>query len=155
MDKPKFVYVTYIKTSAEKLWAALTKPEFTKQYWFGIQFKTDWRVGSKFDASDDDKHLGISGKILEYDAPRRLSYGFIPMQAKPGMCEHDSPSRVVLELEPTGDHVKLTVTHDQFNEGSKLLESISTGWPLVLSGLKSLLETGEASNLMPPNCDKK
>lgn len=150
MDKPNYVYVTYIKTTAEKLFAALTKPEFTRQYWFGISFETDWRVGSNFVAQNSDGTKGITGKVLEYDPPRRLSYTFLPKNV-----QNDEPSRVVLILEPAGEQIKLTVVHDQFAVGSKQPEGISQGWPAVLSGLKTLLETGKALNMPAPCCSKE
>ena len=149
MDKPTYVYVTYIQTTAEKLWKALTNPEFTQQYWFGIRFETDWRVGSNFLAKNSDGTKHLSGKILECDPPRRMSYTFLPKQSQDAKEE---PSRVVLTLEPVGEQVKLTVVHDQFPVGSKQLESVSNGWPMVLSGLKSLLETGKALAIPMPSC---
>ncbi len=154
MDKPNFVYVTYIQTTAEKLWKALITPEFQRQYWFDIAFETDWRVGSNFVALSTDGTRGISGKVLEFDPPHRMSYTFIPKQAPKG-SEHDTGSRVVMQLETLGAQVKLTVTHDHFAPGSTLIDSISQGWPAVLSGLKSLLETGKALEISGPCASKK
>ena len=151
MDKPTYVYVTYIHTTAEKLWKALTNSEFTRQYWFGISFNTDWRVGSNLVAQNSDASAGITGKVLEYDPPRRLSYTFLSIQAQ----GKEEPTRVVLTLDPVGELVKLTVVHDQFTAGSKTLESVSQGWPMVLSGLKSLLETGKALAIPHPGCSKE
>ena len=151
MDKPNFVYVTYIKASAEKVWKALTSSEFTQQYWFGIRFETDWRAGSNFVAQNSDASMGISGKVLEFDPPRRLSYTFLSKHAQ---ATQEEPSRVVLTLDPMGEQVKLTVIHDNFAAGSKALESVSQGWPMVLSGLKSLLETGNALHIPHPGCVK-
>ncbi len=151
MDKPNYVYVTYIKTTAEKLWKALTAPEFTQQYWFGIRFETDWRVGSDFVAKNSDATKGITGKVLEFDPPRRMSYTFLSIHAP---AAEVIPTRVVLTLDPVGEQVKLTVVHDQFTAGSNELASVSQGWPMVLSGLKSLLETGKALAIPHPGCSK-
>lgn len=136
-----FVYVTYIKTTPEKLWDALTTPAFTRQYWFGIDVTSDWKVGSPMTYMRDGRVL-TSGKVLAADRPRLLSYTF--------HAEHDvemakePPTKVTLELDPEKgtDTVRLTVTHTDFVANSKHRPSISGGWPAVLSGLKSLLETG-------------
>jgi uncharacterized protein YndB with AHSA1/START domain len=140
MSKPGFVYVTYIETTPEKLWEALTSSEFSRQYWFGSELRSDWRVGSPFALVMDGKTTD-SGEILEADPPRRLSYSF-----KHEFYEElrrEPTSRVTFTLEPFGSLVKLTVTHDGLVEGGKYLGAISTGWPAILSGLKSLLETGK------------
>lgn len=140
MSKPQFVYVTYIETTPEKLWEALTSSDFTRQYWFGSEVRSDWKVGSPFTLVMDGKATD-TGEILEADRPRRLSYSF-----KHEMFEelrNEPTSRVTFTLEPFGSLVKLTVAHDRLVEGGKYLGAISTGWPAILSGLKSLLETGK------------
>jgi uncharacterized protein YndB with AHSA1/START domain len=140
MSKPEFVYTTYIETTAEKLWEALTSSEFSKRYWFGTEVRSDWNVGSPFALVTDGK-TSDTGKILEADRPRRLSYTF-----KHELFEemrNEPATKVVFILEPYGSIVKLTVTHEGFMEGSKLLGAVSNGWPAILSGLKSLLETGK------------
>ena len=140
MRKPEFIYVTYIETTPEKLWEALTSSEFSKRYWFGTEVRSDWNVGSPFALVTDGK-TSDTGEILEADRPRRLSYTF-----KHELFEdmRDEPAtKVVFTIEPHGKIVKLTVTHEGFAEGSKLLGAISNGWPAILSGLKSLLETGK------------
>src|SRR6476660_3007570 len=129
MSKPEFVYVTYIETTPEKLWEALTNSEFSRRYWFGTKVKSDWKVGSPFALVTDGKTTD-TGQILEADRPRRLSYTF----------KHELYEAT---REPYGNLVKLTVTHEGFIEGSKLVGAISTGWPAILSGLKSMLETGK------------
>jgi uncharacterized protein YndB with AHSA1/START domain len=144
MSKPEFVYTTYIETTPEKLWEALTSSEFSKRYWFGTEVRSDWKVGSPFALVTDGK-TSDTGEILEADRPRRLSYTF-----KHQLFEEmrDEPAtRVVFIIEPLGNIVKLTVTHDGFVEGSKLLGAVSNGWPAILSGLKSLLETGKAFDI--------
>ena len=136
-SKPKFVYVTYIASTPDKVFKALTSAEATTKFWFGNTATSDWKVGSPIEFRREGK-LILQGKILENDAPRRLSYTFHAMHEPHNGKE--PPSRVVFDLEKQRDQVKLVVTHDDFIEGSKVFESISNGWPLVLSNLKSYLE---------------
>lgn len=137
---PEYVYVTFIKTTPEKLWDALTNPEFTRQYWFGIAVESDWKVGSsvQYRSGNDVK---VQGKVLASDRPKFLSYTF---HEEFGDAVGEPPSKVTLEIEPgqVAGTVKLTVTHTDFVVGSKLRRNISKGWPAVLSGVKTLLETG-------------
>ena len=140
MSRPDFVYTIHIATTPEKLWQALTDPAFTRQYWAGREVAATWRKGgtlrmTKPGASDD-----FAGEILEIDPPRRLVYRF-HVQNDAAM-KAEGASRVTYELEPAGKTVRLTVTHDEFPEGSVVLPGISKGWPTILSGLKTLLETG-------------
>jgi uncharacterized protein YndB with AHSA1/START domain len=146
MSKPEFVYVTYIETTAEKLWDALTKSEFTRQYWFDTEVRSDWKVGSPFALVMSGK-VTDSGEILEADRPRRLSYTF-KHELNEEMLK-DPATKVVFTIEPYGHLVKLIVTHEGFVPGSKLLDGISKGWPAILSGLKSLLETGKTFAIPP------
>jgi uncharacterized protein YndB with AHSA1/START domain len=146
MTEPKFVYVTYIATTPEKLWQALTDGAFTEQYWFGTRIESDWTLGARVSFSRNDE-VSDYGVVLEYDPPRRLSYSWRVEFHEEFRAER--PSRVTFEIEPmtasTGgkrSEVKLTVTHDDFDAGSKGFRAISGGWPLVLASLKSLLETG-------------
>jgi uncharacterized protein YndB with AHSA1/START domain len=141
VPRPEFVYVTYIETTPEKLWEALTSSEFSRQYWFGTELRTDWKIGSPFalvmnGTTTDD------GKILEADPPRRLSYSF--RHVLDDEMRNERPTKVVFAIEPHGKFVKLTLTHEGFAESSKLLDGISKGWPAILSSLKSLLESGHA-----------
>ena len=138
MSKPVFVYVSYIASTPDKVFKALTSHEATGKFWFGNAATSDWRIGSPVEFHREGK-LIPKGKILENDPPRRLSYSFIPMHDE--KFSGEQPSRVVFELEQQRDQVKLTVTHDDFAEDSKVFASISQGWPLVLSSLKSYLET--------------
>ena len=137
-----FIYVTYIKTTPEKLWDALTNAEFTRQYWFGIDVKSDWKVGSAMLYLSDGKPK-VDGKVLVADRPKLLSYTFRETE---GGASGEPPSKVTLEIEPEigTDTVRLTVTHTDFVANSKLRPNISGGWPAVLRGLKSFLETGKA-----------
>jgi uncharacterized protein YndB with AHSA1/START domain len=146
MRKPEFIYVTYIETTPEKLWEALTNSEFTKRYWFDTEVRSDWKVGSPFALVMGDKTTD-TGAILEADRPRRLSYSFKHQYFEE--MRHEPATKVVFTIEPHGRIVKLTVTHEGFIEGSKLLRAVSKGWPAILSGLKSLLETGEVLAIPP------
>lgn len=140
MSKPEFVYTTFIKTTPEQLWHALTDTAFTETYWFGCSLMSDWKVGSRM-------HMDRGGEvlneciILESDPPRRLAYSWLTVFDDE--MKQERPSRVTFVIEPKQNAVMLTVTHEGFAEGSKTLPSISTGWPLVLSSLKSILETGQ------------
>jgi uncharacterized protein YndB with AHSA1/START domain len=138
MSKPEFVYVSYIATTPEKLWHALTAPEFTTRYWFGVRLESDWKVGSRFTMVRDGA-VCDAGEVLEYDPPRRLSYSFVNLSEQ---FSGERPARATFVLEPFGQLVKLTLTHDGFDDGSRMLPAISRGWPAILSSLKSILETG-------------
>jgi uncharacterized protein YndB with AHSA1/START domain len=141
VPRPEFVYVIYIKTTPEKLWEALTSSAFSKRYWFGTELRSDFKVGSPFALVMDGK-VTDSGEILEADRPRRLSYTF--KHQLDDEMRQEGATKVVFTLEPHGDLVKLTLTHEGFAPGSKLLDGVSKGWPAILSNLKSLLESGEA-----------
>jgi uncharacterized protein YndB with AHSA1/START domain len=140
MEKPEIVYVTYIATTPEKLWQGLTSGEFTSRYWFGRRVESDWRVGSPIRYMNGDQ-LSDSGEILECDPPRKLSFTwrveFVEELRREGF------SRVTFTLEPTDGAVKLTLVHDRLQPGSKVLEGASGGWIMILSSLKSMLETGK------------
>jgi len=146
MKRPEFVYVTYIETTPEKLWDALTSSEFTRRYWFDTEVRSDWKPGSPFALVMGGTATDV-GEILEADRPRRLSYTFKHVLDE-GMRK-EPPSKVVFTIEPHGEIVKLTLTHEGFVEGGKLLEGISKGWPAILSSLKSLLECGTALSIPP------
>jgi len=139
MSKPEFVYVTYIETTPEKLWHALTDGEFTARYWFGARLKSDWKVGSTFEMVRDDGTVSDRGKVIEVDPPKRLAYTFVNISEK---YKNDRPALTTFVLEPYGKLVKLTLTQEGFAEGSKFLDGISKGWPAIMSSLKSILETG-------------
>jgi uncharacterized protein YndB with AHSA1/START domain len=139
MRKPEFVYVTYIETTPEKLWQALTDPDFTERYWFNVRLRSDWKVGSSFEMVRHDGSVSDAGKVVEYDPPRRLAYTFVNLS---DTYKNEPPALATFVLEPWGKLVKLTLTQEGFVEGGKFLQGISKGWPAILSGLKSLLETG-------------
>jgi uncharacterized protein YndB with AHSA1/START domain len=141
MSKPEFVYVTYIETTPEKLWEALTSSEFSRKYWMGTELQSDWKIGSPFALVNNGIASDV-GEVLEFDRPRRLSYTFNHV-LKDDM-QNAEPTKVVFALEPHGHLVKLTLTHEGFAGANNLLDGISKGWPAILSSLKSLLETGTA-----------
>jgi uncharacterized protein YndB with AHSA1/START domain len=140
MTSDKFVYVTYIRTTAEKLWEALTKPEFTRAYWMGTWHDTTWEVGATWKLTFPDGRVADAGEVVEVEKPRRLVLKW-RNEFRPEL-HSEGYSRCTLELEPKGDTVKLTVTHEIDKPQSKLIGAVSNGWPLILSSLKSLLETG-------------
>jgi uncharacterized protein YndB with AHSA1/START domain len=139
MSKPSFIYVIYIASTAERVFEALTDAKISQRYWTGNRVESDWKVGSAFALKLKREGQDITGQILEVDPPRRLAYTFQPQH---GGLEDEKHSRVTFTLEQQKDQVKLTLSHDDFEPGSKVFESISQGWPLVLSSLKSLMETG-------------
>jgi uncharacterized protein YndB with AHSA1/START domain len=142
--KPRFVYVIYIRTTAEKLWRALTEPEFTRQYWAGTTQECDWKAGSSWRIMIPDGRVADAGKIVEAEPYRRLVLLW-RNEFRPELRE-EGYSRLSYRLEQQGDMVKLTLTHEMeaLTTGpSKLIDAVSSGWPAILSSLKSLLETGE------------
>ncbi len=141
MEKSIFNYVTYIRTTPERLWQALTAPEFTRQFFFGIVMESDWKAGAEWKAIGSDGEVKDSGEILEIDPPRLLVLKW-RNEFKPEL-KAEGYSRLSYELEPQGELVKLTVLHQMDRAGSKLIGAVSNGWPMILSSLKSLLETGE------------
>ncbi len=140
MARSTFVYVTYIRTTPEKLWSALTDPQFQRQYWFGMHAESQWTAGSSWKLVSSGGQVFDAGEIVEADRPRRLVIRW-QHQNKPEL-KAEGASLCTMELEPTAGAVKLCVTHTIEREPSKLLEAVSGGWPKVLSNLKSLLETG-------------
>jgi len=144
MSKPVFVYTTYIETTAEKLWHALTDGDFTERYWFGHRITSDWKVGSAYGFANQGKPT-VDGKVLISDPPRRLAYTW---NNRKDEAKGEGTSRVTFDLEPRGKVIKLTVTHDELEE--KTLRDISGGWPMVIASLKSMLETGNALPLELP-----
>jgi len=152
MSKPEFVYTTYIETSAEKLWQALTDGDFTERYWFGHRVASDWKVGSEYRFAKQGNRT-IAGKVLISDPFTRLAYTWDPCSPE---AKRERTSRVTFDLEPRGKAVKLTVTHDNLDEGGKTLRDISGGWPMVIASLKSFLETGRelpGEVMVKPSCD--
>jgi uncharacterized protein YndB with AHSA1/START domain/DNA-binding transcriptional ArsR family regulator len=154
MEAPSFVYTTYIQTSPERLWRALTEPEFTHRYW-GATLESDWQAGSPIAFTfRGERIVDPEQVILESDPYRRLSYTWHTMTdafaKKLGLSDETTAriqaerrSKVLFELTELGPIVKLSIVHDGFEPGSVVASMISSGWPQVLSGLKTLLETGD------------
>lgn len=140
--KSSFVYVTYIRTTTEQLWTALTTSEFMKKYWFGMSLETDWKAGSPWKLVFADGRVGDAGEIVEIEKPKRLVLRW-RNQFRPELHE-EGYATCVMELEPAGNVVKLTITHEIDIPGSRLIGAVSIGWPKILSSLKTLLETGTA-----------
>jgi uncharacterized protein YndB with AHSA1/START domain/DNA-binding transcriptional ArsR family regulator len=159
MDKPSFVYTTYIQSTPERLWEALTDPAFTERYW-GATFDTDWKPGSSMTWHQFGATIADSEQVvLESEPHRRLSYTWHTMtpelaasldltEAARVRIAAEQRSKVTFEIEPQGGLVKLTVVHDGFEPDSVVASMVSNGWPRVLSNLKTMLETGE---VLPKN----
>jgi uncharacterized protein YndB with AHSA1/START domain len=142
MAKAEFVYVTYIKTTREKVWQALTDPAFTAKYWSNHANVSDWQVGSTWEHRDatDRSILDVVGTVLERDEPRKLVFTFVSPR------EVDQPekhTRVTYDITQNGTLVKLVVTHNELEADSGMFKGISNGWPEILASLKTMLETGE------------
>ena len=133
------VFEIYIKTTPERLWEAITDEEMRAKYSFGIGTVSDWTPGSEYKSGVPGVIDIASGENLEVDPPRRLVQSFTALWSED--VQREGTSRVTWEIEPVGDSCRLAVTHDQLNEGAN--SELWGGWPMILSGLKTLLETGE------------
>jgi uncharacterized protein YndB with AHSA1/START domain len=150
MTKPDFVYVTYISTTPEKVWQALIDTDITRQYWIdpttadpGHVNVSDWKPGSRWEHQrmDESRKVDIAGKVVESDPPRRLVLSW----ARPEEFADDTKhSRVTFEIEQQGSVVRLMVTHEDLAKDEKMAKGVSSGWPKILSNLKTMLETGSA-----------
>jgi uncharacterized protein YndB with AHSA1/START domain len=140
-----FIYVTYIRTTPAKLWAALTDPQMMKTYWKGMHAESDWTPGSPWRLVFPDGRVADAGEILEAEPGKRLVIKW-KNQFRPELAE-EGWSHCAMDLEETDGAVKLTVTHslERPLPQSKFISAVSGGWPLILSNLKSLLETGETA----------
>jgi uncharacterized protein YndB with AHSA1/START domain len=140
MARSSFVYVTYIRTTPQKLWSALTDAKFIEQYWFGMRCECEWAAGSSWKMVSGNGQIFDTGEIVEAEPPRRLVIRW-RHENKPEL-KVEGDSLCTMELEPTDTAVKLSITHTIDREPSKFIEAVSGGWPKVISNLKSLLETG-------------
>ena len=142
MNTPKLVYVSKIRTTPAKLWEALTNPDFIQQYWFGARNNSTWKVGDPIESYDEGQ-LSWKGTILSCTPEKEVSFSFDHLTDEP-------PSTVRFQLEPLDGEVQLTIVHEDFQEVSPIRDRVSNGWPKIIAGIKSLLETGsveqEASN---------
>jgi uncharacterized protein YndB with AHSA1/START domain/DNA-binding transcriptional ArsR family regulator len=155
VDKPSFVYTTYIRTTPERLWQALTDPAFTDRYW-NTTFETDWLPGSTMVWHNHGVTIADADQVVvEADPYQRVSYtwhSFTPELAERfgwddelrTTLEAERRSKVTFEIEPEDGQVRLTVIHDGFEPGSRVHEMVSGGWPRVVAALKTLLETTDA-----------
>jgi len=141
MARSTFVYVTYIRTTQDRLWSALTTDtEFMQQYWSGFRCASDWQPGSSWQMRSPDGGLFDEGRILEAEPPKRLVIGW--QHRKMPELAAEGESRCTYELETIGPAVRLAITHTIERDASKFITAVSGGWPKILSNLKSLLETG-------------
>lgn len=143
-EKPSFSYIIYIGAAPDRVWQALTDGALSRQYWYGRRVESDWKVGSTvtfwYD-TEDGEAVSDRGIVLESKPPRHLSYTFHVEFIDEFKDAH--PSRVTFGLEPLGEETRLTLTHDEFEPKSQVLEACRVRWPVILSSLKSLAETGE------------
>ena len=140
MTSYEFVYVTYIRTTTEKLWSALTNAELIKQYWFGMHCECDWKTGASWKLLFEDGRIADAGEIIEIEPPKHLVLKW-RNEWNPEM-KAEGYTRCTFDLQNMTGAVKFTVTHSIERDQSKFIEAVSIGWPQVLSNLKSLLETG-------------
>jgi uncharacterized protein YndB with AHSA1/START domain len=142
MNNSRFVYVTYIRTNPEKLWKALLDPEFTRRFWNETWQDCEWKPGATWRLMIPDGRVADAGEVVEIEPQRRL----VLRWRNEFMTElrEEGYSRMTYEIEKKGESVKLTVIHEMERGGSKLIDAVSGGWPMILSSLKSLLETGQA-----------
>jgi uncharacterized protein YndB with AHSA1/START domain len=133
--------VTFIRTTPEKLWSALTTADFMKEHRFGVHFKNEWKAGARWEMLYPDGRVTDAGEIEEFDPPKRLVLKW-RHERRPEL-KAEGFARCTIVLEPALDAVKLTITHTIDRADSKLIEAVSGGWPKILSNLKSLIETGQ------------
>ena len=141
-----FVYVTFIRTTPDKVFEAITRPELARRYWGHENISSDWQPGSGWQhvRTDAAQTVDLVGEVIESDPPRRLVISWANESQRE---DPDQYSRVTFDIEAQGDVVKLTVAHDELQPGSGMLNGVSKGWPHVLSSMKSFLETGHGFDL--------
>ncbi len=139
--KSRFVYVTYIRSTPQKVWKALTDPAFIRQYWFGMDIQSGWKKGSPWKMLLPDGKPTDTGRILEIDPPRRMVIHWQHEWQK--AIKAEGPARCSIELKKVQSSVRVSIIHEIGRPKSKLIDAVAGGWPLILSNLKSLLETGK------------
>ena len=146
MAESRFLYVTYIRAPAQRVWEHLTSPEKNKLFWGGYHQESSWTVGAGYQVAGPDGRVWDEGKVLVCEPPRRLQVSWNHLANEEMRAEGESIA--TFELEPAGEGVtKLTLTHSIGCTPSKLIDAVAGGWPSILSSLKSLLETGEALSM--------
>lgn len=140
MAKSSFVYVTYIRSTPQKIWDALTTPEFTRQFWFGMHLASEWKAGSAWEMVHSDGRVADRGEVIEADAPRRLVLLWRNVWRPEFAAEGDALCTITLE--PADGAVKVQIVHEMEREKAGLIGAVSNGWPRIMANLKSLLETG-------------
>jgi uncharacterized protein YndB with AHSA1/START domain len=138
----QFAYVIYIRTTTERLWLALTEPTITRQYWCDTTQESDWQPGSPWRIVTPDGRIADAGEIIEINPGKRLVVTW--QHQLDAEMRAEGFSRLTYEFQPIGDMVRFELTHAIDVSGSKLIQAVSSGWPMILSSLKSLLETGES-----------
>ena len=146
MADSTFIYVTYIRTTPETLWRALTTPEFMSQYWLGAAAEADWKKGGAWKLVFPDGRVADAGEIVDFEPERLLAIKWRNEWSEEFKAE--GWSMCTMELEPMDGAVKLTVSHTMERENAKFIGAVGGGWPRILSNLKSLLETGKI--VLPP-----
>jgi len=147
-SRPKHVQQVYIRTTPERLWQALTDGEMTRQYFFNGSVQSDWKPGSPYAFRNPNGGTDIQGKVLEVQPPSRLVMTF---EARwDDQVKKDRPSRVTFEIQQQGENCCLTLVHDELEEGSATFEQVGGGWPMILSSLKTLVETGKPLVIQMP-----
>jgi uncharacterized protein YndB with AHSA1/START domain len=157
MEKIEFIYATYIRTTPEKLWEALTSGDFSQKYWMGFRFEVELKVGGSvriLPPENPEIYGDHAGKVLVCEPCRKLTYTFCPKDKPEVAAKRQGPSRVTYELTPMGPLVKLRLIHENLlpedlEKDPNQFRGINNGWPGILSSLKSLLETGEAITFSP------
>ena len=149
MSKPEFVYMTVIAATPDEVWKGLTTPEFTCQYWHNTRVRSDYETGGRIEFLNEDGSVGVAGKILKAEHPEELAYTW-QFTGADSVAKDDPPSRVTFRLEAIKTGTRLIVIHDELVEGSQTATMVAFGWPHVIAGLKTLLETGTAIDFTAP-----
>lgn len=151
-QETKHVFEVYIKTTPEKLWQALTDGALTRQYYFGTSVTSDWKAGSEYKYLTSEDASMVDGKVIESDPPKILVTTFNPRWSPDGEVDYPE-SRVTFEITEMGDACRLSLVHDRLTAGHPLTKEFHSGWSQILSGLKTLLETGKPLTVSAPKAE--
>lgn len=143
LSESSFVYVTFIRTTPEKLWSALTDANQMKEYWLGMHIETEWKAGASWRMLFPDGRVADTGEVLEVERPKRIRLKW-QNEFRPAL-KAEGFTYCTIELEPYGNSVRLSISHTIERADSKFIQAVSGGWPMILSNLKSLLETGQVA----------